>query len=239
MKDFSFIPRNTAPKAPSQIGDMQDVWDHFACQAPDPAKPKAGNPEGWRLQYLTKLQSHCGGTPLALIFTGGDLLVEFDNAFPKVRKGVHPRPDLPQDIETYKKWRRQCRKAIEVATGAANEKTALRARQDGWADLLAAIKLHSTDGGIVHTASASPVARLADIARRADIEPWQLADEGVLDRLETAFACPRDLQIARKAQRFLNDFAVIPEISSVLPTEPVMIYPTRRERAALPPRIDA
>ena len=236
---FPFSQTTTAAKTPGQVHDMQDVWDFFACQAPDPTKPKANNPEGWRLQYLTKLQSHCGDAPLPTIFTGGNLLTEFDEAFPKVRKGVHPRPDLPQNIETYKKWRRQCRKAIEVATGAAAEKAERRGRQDGWADLLAAIKLHCTDGGIVHHASASPVTALADIARRAGIEPWQLADKGVLEHIEKAFAYPGDLQVVRRAQQFLNDFACIPEIGAVLPAKPVPIYPTRREHAALPPHIDA
>ncbi|WP_421904995.1 hypothetical protein [Mameliella sp.] len=238
MKDFPFIP--TEPlQPPAEIRDMQDVWGYFACQAPDPAKPKEGNPEGWRLQYLTKLQSHCGGAPLATIFTAGDLLAQFDAAFPKVKRGVHPRPDLPQDIETYKKWRCQCLRAIEVATGAATAKTEDRARQDGWAELLAAIKLHSTDGGVVHPGSAGPVAKMADIARRAGIEPWQVAGAGVLERLNDAFAVPDDLQVVRRAQKFLNDFGFLPEIAAVLPTEPVPVFPTRRECAALPPHIDA
>ena len=235
---FPFIP--TAPlQPPAEIHDMQDVWDHFAAQAPDPSNPKEDNPAGWRLQYLTKLQSHCGGAPLATIFTSGDLLAEFATNFPKVKKGAHPRPDLGQDIEAYKKWRQQCRKAIEVATGAAAEKAELRARQDGWTELLAAFELHSTDGGVVHKAAASPVVKLSDIARRAGIEPWQLADAGVLDQIEGAFATPGDLQVVRRAQKILSKYACIPEIGAVLPKEPVPVFPTRREQAALPPHIDA
>ena len=238
---FPFIPTPPAPKAPTQIRDMQDVWDYFACQAKDPTDPKQNNPAGWRMQYLTKLQSHCRGAPLGTIWPGeDDLLAAFDRDFPKVKKGVHPRGDLQQDIETYKKWRRQCRKAIEIATGVAAEKQELRDRQDGWADLLAAIKLHCQDGGVIQTPQRTiPVTNLSDIARRADIEPWQLADAGVLDRLEEAFACPADLQAARKAQQFLNDFRCLPELAAVLPAKPVPVYPTRRERAALPAHIDA
>tara|TARA_B100002049_G_scaffold152691_1_gene113812 strand:- start:7166 stop:9082 length:1917 start_codon:yes stop_codon:yes gene_type:complete len=236
---FPFIA-TTPLQPPTQIRDMQDVWDHFACQALDPTNPKKDNPEGWRLQYLTRLQSHCGGAPLATIFTGVDLLAEFDANFPKVKKGVHPRPDLDQDIEAYKTWRRQCRKTIEIATGVAADKAALRARQDGWTDLMAAIKLHCQNGGIIRNPRrAIPVTKLSDIARRAGVEPWHLADAGVLDRLEAAFAAPGDLQIVRRAQRFLRDFACIPEIGAVLPTQPVPIYPTRREHAALPAHIDA
>ncbi|APE43249.1 hypothetical protein BOO69_07330 [Sulfitobacter alexandrii] len=217
---------------------MQDVWDYFACQAPDPAKAKKDVPEGWRLQYLTKLKSHCGGGPLAMIFAHGDMLAEFDGAFPKVRKGVHPRPDLPQNLETYKKWRRQCRKAIEIATGAASEKAELRARQDGWADLLVAIKLHTTDGGIVHHAAASPVVTLADVGRRAGVLPHELAEEGILDRLEASFGTAHDLKAARKAQSFLRDFACIPEIGAVLPNSPVEVFPIRRSHAAIPAHIE-
>ena len=236
---FPFIPTPPAKQTPSQVRDMQEVWDHFACKASDPSRPKENNPEGWRLQYLTKLQSHCGGTPLAMIFSKDDLLIEFDAAFPKVKKGVHPRGDLRQDIETYKKWRRQCRRAIEIATGAAAEKTEIRARQDGWSDLLAAIKIHTKDGGVVHhPAAASPIAKLADISRRAGIEPWNLADDGVLDKLEKNFVCPQDLQDARNAQTFLNNFGFLPELAAVLPDNPVPIYPTRRARAALPAHID-
>jgi hypothetical protein len=235
---FPFTQTQSAPKPPTHIRDMQDVWDHFACQAPDPSKPKMNNPEGWRLQYLTKLQSNCGGAPLAVIFPGNDLLAEFDAAFPKVKKGVHPRPDLRQTIGAYKAWRRQSRRAIEIATGVAAEKAELRAREDGWAELLAAIKLHCTDGGIVHHAAASPVTSLADIARRGCLEPWHLADDGILDRLEAAFSCPHDLDVIRRAQRFLNDFACIPEIAAVLPTQPVPIFSPRRVHADLPERID-
>lgn len=238
MKDFPIISQATSPKTSCQVRDMQDVWDHFATHAPDPSKPKEGNPEGWRLQYLTKLQSHCGGAPLATIFPGGDLLIEFDVAFPKVKKGVHPRGDLKQGLKAYKKWRRQCRKIIEIATGAAAEKADLRARNDGWSELLAAIKLHCTDGGIIrHPASAGPVTTLADIARRADIEPWNLADDGVLAKMESEFIHPGNLQKARSAQRFLNKFSCLPEIAAVLPTQAVLIYPIRREYAALPSHI--
>ena len=236
---FPFTQTQSSSKAPGEIRHMQDVWDHFACQAPDPSKPKMNNPEGWRLQYLTKLQSNCGGAPLAVIFPGHDLLAEFDAAFPKVKKGVHPRPDLKQNSSAYKTWRRQCRRAIEIATGAAAEKAELRAREDGWSELLAAIKLHCTNGGIVHHAAASPVTALADIARRAGLEPWHLADDGTLDQLEAAFAYPHELNVARRAQRFLNDFACIPEIAAVLPTEPVSIFSPRRVHAELPERLDA
>jgi hypothetical protein len=236
MNDLSFKSLTAAQKAPQHVCDMQDVWDYFACQASDPAKPKNNNQEGWRLQYLTTLQSHCGGAPLATIFTGPDLLAEFDVAFPKVRKGVHPRGDLDQKIEAYKKWWRNCRLAIEMATGTTAETQERRSRQDGWAELLDAVNLHSN--GCFHPAKASPVTKLADVARRAGIEPWNLAEDVVMVRLEEAFDSPKDLQIVRKAQIFLNQYAILPEIAAVLPKEPVPIFPLRRLRQALPKHIE-
>ncbi len=225
---------------PVNIHTIQDVWDWVVSHAKDPAQPKKDNPHGFRLQYLTKLQSHCSGAPLATIFAGADLLMEFDQDFPKVKKGVHPRGDLPQDIETYKKWRQGARKAIEVATGAAAEKAELRSRQDGWTELLAAIKLHCTDGGVIQNPKrAIPVTKLAEVARRAGIEPWELAIDGTLERLEGVFAVPDDREHLRRAQRFLNDYSFLPELAAVLPEIPASVFPTLRQRTALPVHIEA
>jgi hypothetical protein len=237
MNDLSFKSLTASSQAPTQVGNIQDVWDWICSHAKDPTKPKECNPEGWMLQYLTKLQSHCGGAPFATILPGLDLLAEFDAAYPKVRKGVHPRSDLDQKIEAYKKWRRNARLAIEKATGATAKKHELRSREDGWTQLLDAIKLHSTDG-CIYPAKGSPVTTLADIARRAGIEPWNLTDDAAMVRLEDAFDTPQDLQTVRKAQRFLTNYAILPEIAAVLPNKPVLIFPNRRERQALPAHIE-
>ena len=231
----SFSTLATAPKTPAQVDTLQDVWDWIASHAPDPSEPKTGNPQGFRLQYLTKLQSHCGAAPLSTLPAD---LAAFDRDFPKVRKGVHPRPDLHQPLETYKKWRQGARKALEVATGATAAKAKLRARKDGWADLLAAIKLHSKNGGCIHSGSSSPVAKLADIARRAGLEPWDLTQDKVLDKLEAQFAHPSDRGILRRAQKFLNDFGCLPELAALLPDEPLPVFPTLRAHQALPAHID-
>lgn len=213
------------PSRPVHIHTIQDVWDWIVSHAKDPAQPKKDNPHGFRLQYLTKLQSHCSGAPFATIFAGADLLVEFDQNFPKVKKGVHPRGDLPQDIETYKKWRQGARKAIEMAIGATAEKVELRSRQDGWTELLSAIKLHCTDGGVIQNPKrAIPVTKLAEVARRARIEPWELAIDGTLEHLKGAFAVPDDREHLRRAQRFLNDYSFLPELAAVLPEIPASVF---------------
>lgn len=226
--------------APRQVSNAQDVWDFFASKAPNPEKPKEGNPQGWRLQYLTQLSSHFKGAPLSTIWSGeADLLAAFDRVFPKVRQGVHPRGDLGQDIETYKKWRRNCRKTIEIATDAGAEKAELRARQDGWADLLAAIKLHTKDGGILHSGRASTATHLADTARRAGLEPWDLAKDDTLAKLEAAMVHSSDRQTLRNAQKLLRDYGFLPELAALLPKEPVPVFPTLRESDALPDHIEA
>ena len=232
----SFSTLTTVRKTPAQVLTLQDVWDWIVSHAPDPSQPKTGNPHGYRLQYLTKLKSHCGAAPLSTLPAD---LAAFDRDFPKVHKGVHPRPDLHQPLETYKKWRQGARKALEIATGATAAKTKLRARQDGWADLLAAIKLHSKNGGCIHPGSSSPVVRLADMARRAGLEPWDLTRDKVLDKLEAQFAHPTDRGILRKAQKFLNDFGCLPELAALLPATPLPVFPTLRAHQALPAHIDA
>ena len=238
---FAFLGQPQTPTAPTQVRNMQDVWDYFACQAEDPTDPKKNNPQGWRMQYLTKLQSNCGGMPLGLIWPGeDDLLAAFDRDFPKPKKGVHPRPDLNQKFEAYKSWRTQARKCIEMATGVTAEKEELRARKDGWADLLAGIQLHLEPGGAIKNQQLIiPVTNLSDIARRANVEPWELADDGVLDRLKEGFAAPKDVASARRAQAFLNNFRALPELAAVLPAKPVLVFPKQPRRAAIPAHIDA
>jgi hypothetical protein len=231
---FSHLTLVTAK--PTQIQTMQDVWDWLVSHAEDPAKPKTNNPHGFRLQYLTTLKSHCGDAPLCTI---PSCLEAFDRDFPKAKKDVHPRPDLDQDLTAYKKWRQNCALAIKIATGAAAEKAALRARKDGWADLIDAVREHTKNGGGIHAAAVTHAVHLSDIGRRAGIEPWDLANGDILDRLETGFVTPADLQNARKAQNFLNTYRYLPEIAALLPEVPVPVFPTHRQYQALPDHIDA
>ncbi len=230
---FSTLVSNT-PK-PAQVQTMQDVWDWILSHAPDPAEPKKGNPHGFRLQYLTTLKRHCGDAPLCTIPAD---LEAFDKDFPKAKKNVHPRPDLDQDLKAYKKWRQNCRKAVEITTGAAVEKAELRARQDGWSDLLGAVITHIKNGGGIHPAATAHVVHLSDIGRRIGIEPWELNDGDILNRLEAGFVTPSDLQNARKAQKFLNSYRYIPEIAAVLPTATLPVFPTYRQYQSLPDHIE-
>jgi len=194
------------------------------------------NGPAYLLQALRTLETNTAGEPLKLIPAD---LAWIDTHFPKSRDGKHPRPDLGQSLEAYKKWRADLVRAVKKASGAEAEKTERRTRRDAWADLFQAGKLHTSSPGIVHAAALSPLNDLADIARRAELEPWDLADDDVLRRLEDAFVKQDDLQSARRAQKFLNSYAFIPEIAELLPKKPVHVFPTLRQYQSLPTHIDA
>ncbi|WP_093925165.1 site-specific integrase [Sulfitobacter brevis] len=196
---------------------------------------EASGPE-YLLASLRRLETNTAGTPFCDIPAS---LSWIDAHFPKPKGGKHPRPELCQGLTAYMKWRADLIRAVEIVSGAATAKTARRAQVDGWTELIAAGKLHTKNPGLIHTASLSSLSILADTARRADVEPWNLAEEGVLDRLEDAFMKQDDRGKVRKAQRLLNDFAFIPELASLLPEEPVRVFLTSRQYDALPPHLDA
>ena len=128
-------------------------------------------------------------------------VADFYLTFPKSVGGIHPRPDLPQKLSAYKAWREKCRTAIAKATGAEAEKQELRAREDGWADLLAAATLHTKDGGQIPPQSISPLATFADIARLAGIEPCDLANPDATDQIEAVLQIKTDRRKVRDAQK--------------------------------------
>lgn len=230
---------SSSEEAPTeaQISTMQDVWDWVVAQAPDPEEPRKDNPVGYLLQALRTLVSHCAGAPLSTMPADPAWIEEH---FPKAAKGVHPRPDLGQSLKTYQKWRADLLRGVMKADGSEAEVKALRARKDGWADLIAAVQLHTTThGGSIHPAALSPLTKLADIARRAGVEPRDLDQDDVLGRLEQGFRLPLDRQAARDGQVFLNRHAYIPELAADLPLAPVVTFPILRAYAPIPEHIDA
>ncbi|WP_348657576.1 hypothetical protein [uncultured Sulfitobacter sp.] len=213
----------TSAQAPTKMETLQDVRDYIAANGP-----------AYLLAALDRLHSRAlFGASLKTL-----KIADFDPTFPKSVRGIHPRPDLPQDLEAYKRTRSDCRRAIAFATGAAAEKQELRARQDGWADLLAAAKLHSTNGGSIHPNALSPLATFADIARRGGIEPWDLAAPGATDRIEDVLQAKTEREVVRRAQKTLNAFRYLPELGALLPTEPVPVQPSLRDLDALPAHVD-
>ncbi len=229
------LPSQIIPARPAFVSTMPDVRDWILSHT-DPQTGK--NPLGYLLQYLTTLQSHCHGAPLETIFTSGDLLAEFDEVFPKPRKDKHPRPDLGQDLDAYKVWRRRCRLAITKATGQEDAKKVLRGRQDGWTELLEAAKLHTVESSLVHTAVISPLTTLSDIARRVGLEPWHLDDDEALNRLESGFETRKDRDHVRRAYDFLNKYRFIPEIAALIPAEVLPVPSKAQAKLEIPSHID-
>lgn len=213
----------TPVQAPPQMETMQDVIDYIDTHGP----AHLAGP-------LKTLRRNLFGAPPRTV-----KIAEFDSMFPKSVGGIHPRPDLPQKLSAYKTWREKCRNAIKKATGAEAEKQELRARQDGWADLLGAANLHTAaNGGLIPKQSISPLATFADIARRAGLEPWDLAAPGATDRIEDVLQAKNERGVVRSAQKFLNSFRFLPELSALLPADPVPVQPSLRDLDALPDHVD-
>ncbi|MGP6090007.1 hypothetical protein [Antarctobacter jejuensis] len=220
-----FPSTGPTPIVSSHAQTMEDVLDHIDTNGP-----------AYLRQALTTLVRHMHGTPLCALPAD---LAWIEEHFPRVKNGRHPRPDLGQKLEPYKKWRADLRRSVEIATGLRARKAALRDQVDGWAELLAAAKTHTVEGGLVHAAALSALLKLADLARSAEIDPWELANEDAIDRLENALNVPQDRDTIRRGQRFLNDYRFIPELAALLPKSLVPVLPTRRDLQALPDHVEA
>jgi hypothetical protein len=169
-------------------------------------------------------------------------LAWFLGEFPKsARQNPMPRPDLGQGLDAYKKWHADIRRALAFASGAREAKGGRDARADGWTDLLAAISLHTDDGGLIHPAAAGPVTRLADLGRRQGFEPWDLASAEVLEKIEGGLAHCSERPSIRAAVTFLADHRFLPEIAALLPAEhlALAVPPTKRDLSRLPDHVDA
>jgi hypothetical protein len=217
--------RRTVTVAPATVDTMQDVWDFLAVEGPT-----------YLLQAMRTLATHTNHAPPSSQDATFEWIAEH---FPKARRGVHPRPDLNQGLDAYKKWRADLVRAVTIATGARAARQARDARQDGWTDLLSAVRLHTKDGGLIHPAAASPMTTFADISRRAGLEPWELDRKDAIARLEAALPIKEDRKVLRKGLAFFGTYGFIPEIACLLPQGPLPTLPALRERDTLPAHVDA
>ena len=217
--------RRTVTVAPATVDTMQDVWDFLAVEGPT-----------YLLQAMRTLATHTNHAPPSSQDATFEWIAEH---FPKARRGVHPRPELDQGLDAYKKWRADLVRAVTIASGARAARQARDARQDGWTDLLSAVRLHTRDGGLIHPATASAMTTFADIARRASLEPWDLDTEGATTRLEAALPIKEDRKILRTGLAFLATYGFIPEIACLLPQGPLPTLPALRDHDTLPAHVDA
>lgn len=215
-------PTNPLPATP-QVRTMKDVQEVLK-----------GTRSEYLLDAIRRLATFVQMVDLSTIPADIEWLNE---EFPEVRRGVHPRPDLPSKLPAYKKWRADLLRAVTIATGERDAKTRRKSRVDGWTGILEAINLHSRDGGILYRSAGSQVSKLADLCRKLDLQPWQLDDEQALARLKASMPAPQ-LQIIRKALAFLQKWRFLPELAVALPASPVLQMPGVRETRRLPKHIN-
>lgn len=219
------FPKSFAAFVPGKVENMHDVERFITVNGPP-----------YLLKALTTLKSHLNQASLS----GMDAtLAEIEAYFPKSRKGVHPRPDLRQPLDAYKKWRADLIRAVKIATGMKAAKQVRQAQQDGWTELLAAIKMHTEHGGLINPITISPVAKLADFARCASLEPWDLDLDDAFARLELEIHVKEDRRVIERAIKALITYDFIPEIARLLPKGPLPLPPTARQIAALPAHVEA
>ncbi len=174
-------------------------------------------------------------TPAPRAFT--TMLEWFDAGFPKSNRGKHPRPDLVDvSLARYKKVREGVRRCIRGAMGAYAARAARNEAQDGWRELLDLFV--PLIGGPVTKREFGLISKLADIARRAELEPWDLEDADAVEILDAAFVTNEERQLARRAIRQVNDWQGVLEFGDLLPTTGLPPLPTRRATDPLPEHIE-
>ena len=165
------------------------------------------------------------------------LLEWFAAAFPKSRRGIHPRLDLCVTLDRYKKIREGVRRSILGCMGAYGARATRNALQDGWTELLALLQPLTENHGPLDQRSYSLLKTFVDIARRAGLEPWHLTED-MFDALEDAFVTAQDRELTKKAFQILNEWNGLVDFGDLLPQTPIPAPPARRLTDALPPHIE-
>lgn len=193
---------------------------------------------GYGPAYLLALSSAAPDPHSPAPHAFSSLLDWFDAAFPKSRRNQHPRLDLGVSLARYKKVREGVRRAIRGSMGAYERRAARNAAEDGWAELLALLKPLTENAGPLDARSFSMLKSFADIARRADLQPWQLAAD-TYEELEKAFATVPARELSKRAIATLNAWNGLVAFEDLLPPAPLPPLPVRRRAGELPPQIAA
>lgn len=193
------------------------------------------NGPAYLLNALRTLRSHLNDEHLSKTPACLDWIAD---EFPKAKSGVHPRGDLPQKLEAYKKWRADLIRAVKIATGEREDRALRDKSVDGWKQLLDAVKLHTGGIGILHPSRAVGLNSLADLARRNGVQPWDLSDQDTVDRLDRARGGLLQRPTLSATLRFLSEHRFIPEIAEVLAAGPVALLAPRRAAKGLPSHIE-
>lgn len=140
--------------------------------------------------------------------------------------------------EQFRDWRSNVRGAIAQATGARAAAAGRRAREDGWAELLAVFDANAgrqKDRSGKRLKLFDPklrigLARIADYARRECLEPTEITT-AVLVRLRDTYAITPDQKAhVRRAACTFDKLRILSNVAHLLPPAPVSPLPSKRRR---------
>lgn len=194
------------------------------------------NPKDYRLRAFRRLETLLGmkGMPLLLPATEAGIR----EVFPKVKKGIHPRPDLDIQVENYRRTIGDVLNALRYITGEQAVNNARKAMIDDWTNVRQALELHTKEGGIIHASSLICMDKLIDLCRLAGLIPRDFAKKDFLDVLVATCPTNRDYYSARNALKLLEKYRHIEEISACLPSLHVPQLPTPQSRKTLPEAVE-
>jgi hypothetical protein len=122
------------------------------------------------------------------------------------------------EVEIYKQYQRAGRRLIDGFTGELEAAAERKARIDAWSVLIARLE-ELTTAGLIARGRISALRALADIARRADLLPKDLAQDR-LDVLRAAIRHSSEWNKVIKALQFLDSVRVHAVLSEHLPAKP-------------------
>ena len=144
--------------------DFQEIWDWTAHHKKHDLQLLRVFLEKWGYgpAGTLSLSSNASdkSTPAPNSFSS--LLEWFDAAFPKSRRGIHPRLDLCVTLDRYKKIREGVRRSILGCMGAYAARATRNALQDGWTELLALLQPLTENHGPLDQRSYSLLKTFAD-----------------------------------------------------------------------------
>ncbi|GAA6202952.1 hypothetical protein [Aquicoccus sp. SU-CL01552] len=156
----------------------------------------------------------------------------FDGEFPSLKHlGADPLPGAEREFwgsrASYRKWREVLRRRIRATTGELAAQAALRARQDGWTDLLSDLERLSKDDGPVNAGQYGALRSFSDLARAAEFAPLDLVPTRVpefLDKLsvyerEKAVRALKTIEKLRKLRAVAAHFPENFDVCLLVPEE--------------------
>ena len=112
---------------------------------------KDKNPKDYRLAAFRRLETFLQQVGRPLLIPASEAAI--NEIMPKVKKGIHPRPEFGCGLGSYKRVRGDLLNGMREVTGVKAQKKALRSVVDDWTQLRDAVAMHTVKGGLVHPTS--------------------------------------------------------------------------------------